>query len=262
MALKFASNLSFMFTEAPSIIDRYQLAKQAGFKAVESGFPFGFSIEQVAAARKKADVDQILLNVFTGDVTKGELGFAAIPGEEENFKKSIEKTIEYAKALDCKMIHVMSGKVESPTTANDIVYEKNLLYAIEKCKLEDIVVLIEPINNYSVPNYYMNNFQKGLNLVKKINSIHFKLQMDIFHLQHCCGNITKCIQDFLPYVGHIQIAQVPDRHEPDTPGEIDYKYVFSLLERTSYTGYIGLEYWPKSLTTEGLNWIKKYGYNL
>lgn len=262
MALKFASNLSFMFTEIPSIIDRYHSAKLAGFKAVECGFPFGFSIEQVATAKKKADVDQVLLNVFTGDVTKGERGFAAIPGEEENFKESIEKTIKYAKALDCKMIHVMSGNVELPNAANDAVYEKNLLHAIERCQKENIVIVIEPINSYSAPNYYMNNFQKGLNLVKKINSAYLKLQLDIFHLQHCCGNITRNIQDILPYVGHIQIAQVPDRHEPDTPGEIDYKYVLSLLEKTGYTGYIGLEYRPKSTTLEGLSWIKKYGYTL
>ncbi|XP_032664165.1 putative hydroxypyruvate isomerase isoform X2 [Odontomachus brunneus] len=262
MALKFASNLSFMFTEVPSIIDRYQLARQAGFKAVESGFPFGFSIEQVVTAKKRAGVCQVLLNVFTGDVTKGELGYAAIPGKEDDFKESISKTIQYAKALDCKMIHVMSGTVVSPTIDNDAIYEKNLLHAIEKCQQEDIVVVIEPINNYSVPNYYMNNFRKGLDLVEKINNTHFKLQLDIFHLQHCCGNITRNIQEFLPYVGHIQIAQVPDRHEPHTSGEIDYKYVLSLLETVGYSGYIGLEYRPKSSTVEGLKWITNYGYTL
>lgn len=262
MVLRFASNLSFMFTEAPNIIDRYQLAKEAGFKAVESGFPFGFSVQQVAAAKTKANVDQILLNVFTGDVTKGELGFAAIPGEEENFKKSIEETIKYAKALDCKMIHVMSGKVESPKAANDVIYEKNMLYAVDKCQKENITVVIEPINNYTVPNYYMNNFVKGLNLVKKINNPHFKLQLDIFHLQHCSGNITARFRELLPYTAHVQIAQVPDRHEPDTPGEIDYSYVLALLEQYGYAGHIGLEYRPKSSTVEGLNWIEKYGYTL
>ncbi|EZA56442.1 hypothetical protein DMN91_009736 [Ooceraea biroi] len=268
MVLKFASNLSFMFTEAPSIIDRYQLAKEAGFKAVESGFPFGFSSLEVAAAKTRAGVDQVLLNVFTGDVTKGELGFAAIPGEEENFKKSIEKTIQYAKALDCKMIHVMSGKVESSKAAvfhinhNDVVYMKNMLYAIDKCQKEDITVVIEPINKYTVPDYYMNNFEKALDLVRKIDNPYFKLQLDIFHLQHCRGNITTSFRELLPYTAHIQIAQVPDRHEPDTPGEIDYKYVFSLLERHNYAGYIGLEYRPKLSTVEGLSWIKKYGYTL
>lgn len=251
-----------MFAESTTIVGRYQLAKQAGFKAVESGFPFGFSVHQVAEARKNADVDQILINVFTGDVTKGELGFAAIPGKEEDFKKSIELTIEYAKALNCRKIHIMSGKVESPTAINDIVYENNLRHAVERFQAEDIVGLIEPINRITVPNYYMHDFVKGLELVKKINSPHLKLMLDIFHLQHTCGNITYNIKEYLPYLGHIQVAQVPNRNEPDTPGEIDYKYVFSLLEKEGYNGYIGLEYKPKTSSLEGLKWIKRFGYSL
>ncbi|XP_033310594.1 putative hydroxypyruvate isomerase [Bombus bifarius] len=262
MSLKFASNLSFMFTEAPSIIERYKLAKEVGFRAVESGFPFGFSIKDVSEAQKNAHVEQILINVFTGDVSKGELGFAAIPGEEGNFKKSIDLTIEYAKALNCKRIHIMSGKVNKVTTVNDDVYVKNLLYALQKFEKEGILGLIEPINNITVPNYYMNSFQKGLDVVKKINKPNLKLQLDIFHLQHICGNITKNIKELLPYVGHVQIAQVPDRHEPDTSGEIDYKYVLSILEKEGYDGYVGLEYCPKSSSVDGLSWIQKYGYEL
>ncbi|KOX76506.1 Putative hydroxypyruvate isomerase [Melipona quadrifasciata] len=262
MSLKFAPNLSFMFMETPSIIERYKLAKEAGFKAVESGFPFGISIKDISEAKKNACVEQILINVFTGDVSKGELGFAAVPGEEENFKKSIDLTIEYAKALDCKRIHIMSGKVNQVTTANDDVYVKNLLYAVEKFQKEEIIALIEPINNITVPNYYMNSFQKGLDVVKKINKTNLKLQLDIFHLQHICGNITKNIKELLPYIGHVQIAQVPDRHEPDTFGEIDYKYVLSILEKEGYDGYVGLEYHPKSSSVDGLCWIQNYGYKL
>ncbi|CAD1474279.1 unnamed protein product, partial [Heterotrigona itama] len=258
MSLKFAPNLSFMFMETPSIIERYKLAKEAGFKAVESGFPFGISIKDISEAKKNACVEQILINVFTGDVSKGELGFAAIPGEEENFKKSIDLTIEYAKALNCKRIHIMSGKVNQITTANDDVYLKNLLYAVEKFQKEEIIALIEPINNITVPNYYMNSFQKGLDVVKKINKTNLKLQLDIFHLQHICGNITKNIKELLPYIGHVQIAQVPDRHEPDTSGEIDYKYVLSALEKEGYDGYVGLEYRPKSSSVDGLCWIQNY----
>ncbi|KZC10780.1 PREDICTED: putative hydroxypyruvate isomerase [Dufourea novaeangliae] len=261
MSLKFASNLSFMFMETPSIIERYKLAKEAGFKAVESGFPFGFSVKDVTEAKTKAGLEQILINVYTGDVSKGELGFAAIPGEEENFKKSIDMTIEYAKALHCKRIHVMSGKVNQPTSVNDDVYEKSLLYAAEKFQKEGILGVIEPINSISVPNYYMNSFEKGLNVVKKINNPNLKLLLDVFHLQHICGNITKNIKELLPYIGHVQIAQVPDRHEPDTPGEIDYKYVLSVLEKEGYSGYVGLEYRPKSSSVEGLSWMQKYGYN-
>ncbi|XP_043249394.1 putative hydroxypyruvate isomerase [Colletes gigas] len=260
--IKFATNLSFMFLESPSIIERYQLAKEAGFKAVESGFPFGFTIKDVSEAKKNAGVEQILINVFTGDVSKGELGFAAIPGEEDNFKKSIDLTIEYAKALNCKRIHIMSGKVGQVTPINNAVYEKNLRYAVECFQKEGIIGLIEPINNITVPNYYMNSFQKGLDVVKRINSPNLKLQLDVFHLQHICGNITKNIKELLPYIGHVQIAQVPDRHEPDTPGEVDYKYVLTTLEKEGYSGYVGLEYRPKSSSVEGLNWIQKYGYKL
>ncbi|KOC60941.1 Putative hydroxypyruvate isomerase [Habropoda laboriosa] len=264
MNLKFATNISFMFMEAPAITERYKLAKEAGFKAVESGFPFGHSIKDVSEAKNNAGVEQILINVFTGDVSKGELGFAAIPGEEDNFKKSIDLTIEYAKALNCKQIHIMSGKIKEATAMSnhDDVYVRNLSYAVEKFKKENIIGLIEPINNITVPNYYMNSFQKGLDVVKKINSPNLKLQLDIFHLQHICGNITKNIKELLPYIGHVQIAQVPNRHEPDSSGEIDYKYVLSILEREGYDGYVGLEYRPQSSSVGGLSWIQKYGYKL
>ncbi|XP_012280286.1 putative hydroxypyruvate isomerase [Orussus abietinus] len=262
MSLKFACNLSFMFTESPSLTGRYQLAQQAGFKTVESGFPFGFTLQQVVEAKQNAGVDQVLINVYTGDVTKGELGFAAIPGKEEEFRKSIEVTIEYAKALNCKKIHVMSGKVEVSNTVNDTTYENNLKYAAERFKTENIVGLIEPINSITVPNYYLHNFEKGLEIVRKINSTHLKLMLDVFHLQHSCGNITHSIKKCLPYVGHVQVAQVPERNEPDTLGEIDYRYVFGLLEKEGYTDYIGLEYKPKTSTMKGLKWVKNFGYSL
>lgn len=261
MGLKFACNLSFMFPECASLIGRYQLAKKVGFKYVESGFPLGFSVEQVVEAKTKADVQQVLINVFTGDVTKGDLGFAAVPGEEYNFQNSIELTIEYAKALDCRKIHVMSGKVDVLTKGNDEAYENNLRYAVKRFEEENIIGLIEPINSHTVPNYYMNSFDKGLSFIKKIDSPNLRLMLDIFHLQQICGNLTYSIREYLPYVGHVQIAQVPDRNEPDTPGEIDYKYIFSLLEQEGYEDYVGLEYKPKSSTFEGIKWIRRFGFS-
>ncbi|XP_011499503.1 PREDICTED: putative hydroxypyruvate isomerase [Ceratosolen solmsi marchali] len=262
MALKFASNLSFMFQEAPLLIDRYQLAKDAGFKAVESGFPLGFTVQQVAEAKHNANIHQALINVYTGDTTKGELGFAAIPGKEKEFENSIERTIEYAKALDCKKIHVMAGKVEERTSANDTVYEKNLRYAASRFASENIVGLIEPINSITIPTYYMNSFQKAVEIIQKINSPNLKLLIDIFHLQLSTGKISHTIERCFPYIGHFQIAQVPDRSEPDTIGEIDYRYIFSLLEKHGYTDYIGLEYKPRSGTVEGLKWINQFGFSL
>ncbi|XP_001607821.1 putative hydroxypyruvate isomerase [Nasonia vitripennis] len=264
MAYKFCCNLSFMFQrEATSILDRYQLAKDAGFKAVESGFPLGFSVQQVAEARKTAGIQQVLINVYTGDTSKGELGFAALPGKEEEFRRSIETTIEYAKALDCKMIHVMAGKVVDATSVNDATYEKNLRYAVDRFASEQIVALIEPINSITVPNYYMNDFSKALALVQKINSPNLKLLVDIFHLQQTQGRITNSIESYYPFIGHIQIAQVPNRNEPDSAGEIDYRYVLAVLEKAGYNKYIGLEYKPQAATGEGLSkWLNRFGCTL
>ncbi|XP_033216452.1 putative hydroxypyruvate isomerase [Belonocnema kinseyi] len=261
MSLKVCSSLSFMFLESPTIIGRYQLAKDAGFKAVESGFPLGFSIEQVVEAKTKAGVDQVLINLFTGDVDKGEVGFAAIPGKEENFEKSVDLTIEYAKALSCKKIHIMAGSVEVLTKANDEVFERNIRHAVSKFEANDIMGLIEPINPYDLPNYYMDSAEKALAIVKKINSPYLRIMLDVFHLQQICGNLTRVIRECLPYTGHVQVAQVPDRHEPDTAGELDYVYLFSLLEKEGYNGYVGLEYTPKASTVEGLKWIERYGFS-
>lgn len=252
-----------MFTEVPNILERYALAKQAGFKYVECAFPSGIPIDEMQKARENANVEQILVNLYSADPSKAHFkGLAAIVGQEDAFKDSVELTIECAKSLNCKRIHITAGVVEGATGLNDETYEKNVLYAISKFQKQGIIGLIEPINNITVPNYYMNDFRKGLNLVKKINSPHLKLQLDIFHLQHVSGNITRNIKELLPYVGHIQIAQVPDRHEPDTVGELNYEYILSLLEKEGYNGYIGLEYTPKTTSVEGLKWVQKFGYQL
>lgn len=261
MTLKFCANLSFMFQEVPSLLERYCVAKECGFKAVECAFPYSFPLEEVVKAKTKANVQQILVNVSV-DVNKGEFGYAAIPHQKDKFIDSLNLAIKYAKGLGCKLIHVMSGIVSNPKVENDKVYENNLREAVKLFEKEDIIGLIEPINGYALKNYYMNSFEKGLNIVQKINSPNLKLMLDFFHLQFLKGNLTNNIKDLLPYVGHIQIAQVPNRNEPDTPGEIDFKYVFSVLEEQKYSGWIGLEYKPLTDTKSGLKWIKALGYNI
>jgi len=258
---KFCANLSFMFTEKP-FQERYKLAKDAGFKAVESGFPFGLTKEQVIEAKNSANIEQVLINIYTGDVTKGELGFAAIPGKEDEFKKSVELTVDYAKAVGAKKIHIMAGKTEHVTTANDEVYEANLRYAVNILEKEKIMGLIEPINNYSVPQYYLNSYKIAISVIKKINSPNLRLMLDIFHLQQIQGDVSHTINDLFAYVGHIQIAQVPNRNEPDTAGELNFKYVFDTLDKAGYNDWIGLEYKPSTTTLEGLKWIKNLGYSL
>nr|CAD7392811.1 unnamed protein product [Timema cristinae] len=178
MPFRVCANLSFMFQETSSLLERYHLAKECGFKAVECAFPYQHKIEEVVEAKKSSNVEQVLINVFPGDVTKGELGFAALPGKQEQFKDSFNLALNYAKALDCKlyeniyfMIHIMAGTVNEPTEEHAKVYENNLRFASKLLENEGIVGLIEPINCYSVPKYYLNSYEKGGKEGKKIKVI-------------------------------------------------------------------------------------------
>lgn len=251
-----------MFTEASSILERYALAKEAGFKAVESGFPFGFTLDQVKEAKEKSGLEQVLVNLKTGDVTKGELGVTAVPGKENEFKDNFHTTVDYAKALNARKIHIMVGKLENATAQNWQTYENNLKYAAGVLKSENLLGVIEPINQYSVPNYFLSDFKKALEIIKRIGSPNLKLMLDVFHLQQISGDISHSITNLMPYVGHVQIAQVPNRNEPDTNGEINYKYVLNHLENSGYSDWIGLEYKPLKGTKEGLSWVTNYGYSL
>ncbi|ERL85217.1 putative hydroxypyruvate isomerase [Dendroctonus ponderosae] len=260
--LGFCANLSFLFKEKP-FLERYAAAADAGFRAVETGFPFGFSKEDVVKAKISAGIEQVLINSLTGDVTKGELGYAAVEGKKDEFRKSILTTIDYAKAVGAKKIHIMSGVVQNPTSKNDQTLVENLKFAAELLQQENILGVIEPINNYSIPNYYLNSYEKAIEVIKAVDSAYLKLQLDIFHLQLIKGDITHTIEKVKPYIGHIQIAQAPGRNEPDTPGEINYNYVLDKIQKDAgYADWIGLEYIPLNDTVEGLKWVKNYGYSL
>lgn len=263
-SLKFCANLNFMFTETPNLLERYSLAKKAGFQAVEVGFPYIHSSEELVKAKEDAGLKQVLINVFVGDPSKGELGFAAIPGQEAAFQSSVLRAVDYAKALDCKLIHVMSGAVQNPSTSNHEVYEKNLRWAAQVFEKDKIIGLIEPINQRSVPNYYMSSYVAAVDLIKKINSPNLKIMLDVFHLQQLHGNLTSNIESLASagLIGHVQIAQVPLRGEPNTSGEINFTYLFSVLEKINYNGWVGLEYKPAVTTSEGLKWINEMGLKL
>lgn len=255
MNLKFCANLSFMYQEAEYLIERYSLASKSGFSAVECAFPYSESLERVVQAKIDANLQQILINAPRGETN--ELGFAAISNMEDRFLSSIKLAVCYAQALNCFKIHVMAGIVEQPTETNHETYVQNLTNATRIFEAKGIIGLIEPINKYSAPGYYLNSYERAIDVLNKINSPNLKLQLDIFHLQQIKGDLTNNIKKLLPYVGHIQLAQVPKRHEPNTPGEIDYNYIFQLLEELNYNEWIGLEYNPKDGTDKGLSWLRK-----
>lgn len=254
MNLKFCANLSFMYQETNNLLERYSLAAKSGFTSVECAFPYTYTLEEVLEAKTNANVKQILINTPRGK--SNGIGFAAVPDMEDEFQTSINLAIRYADTLNCSKIHVMAGTVTQPTEANHKVYEKNLTYVAQIFEKKGIIGLIEPINKYSAPGYYLNSYDRAVNVLNKINSPNLKLQLDIFHLQQIKGDLTNNIKTLLPYVGHIQLAQVPGRNEPNTPGEIDYNYVFQLLEDSNYSDWIGLEYNPKVDTDSGLSWLR------
>lgn len=254
--LKFCANLSMMFQEVP-LAQRFRAAKEAQFKAVEMAFPYEMSAQDIANIKEESGLEQVLINVFPGS----NLGFAALDGQETAFMDSLVKSIEYCNALKCKKLHIMSGR-QMENQGSEATLLKNMQAAVPILEQNNIVGLLEPINGYSVPQYFLNNYETAQRVIEEVNSPNLRLQLDIFHLQFIKGDLTHNIKKFLPITGHIQVAQVPDRNEPDTFGEINYKYVLDVLEQEKYAGWIGLEYNPKGDTVAGLKWIKDFGYEL
>ncbi|KAH9515279.1 hypothetical protein Btru_014050 [Bulinus truncatus] len=258
MTLKFAANISMLFQEIPTLEERYSAAKDAKFNYVELTFPYNEPLEKLKAAREKAGVEQVLINAFPGDLKSGDLGLAALPDRVQDFKDGLELSVQYANALNCKRMHIMAGRVPKDITPAvrermKKTYMENLRFAADRLSKEGILALIEAVNNrISIPDYFLSCPHEGLEIVKQLNHPNLKFQFDIFHVQIMDGNLTMNIQEFLPFIGHIQLAQVPDRGEPDENGEINFPYIFKVLENAGYQGYIGLEYKPKGKTEEGL----------
>lgn len=249
--------------ETDSIVERYRLAKAAGFKAVECAFP-NVPLEELVAVQKETGLEQILLNMDLGTVKGGQAGCASFEDSLEDFKHNLNHTIEYAKALNCKKIHLLAGRHTQPTTEkNEVFYIANLRFAAERLLEEGILGLIEPINRYSVPGYYLNSFEHATKVINTVNNANLKLMLDLFHLQQIRGQYFHSIREFKEHIGHVQIAQAPDRHEPDTAGEVNFKYVLEQLQAEGeYDGWVGCEYSPLHGTLEGLKWIKNFGYDL
>ncbi|XP_055588233.1 putative hydroxypyruvate isomerase [Uranotaenia lowii] len=260
--LKFAANLNFLFTESADFVERYRLAKAAGFGGVEGPYPpKNVSVTDLVRVQQETGLEQVLLNIDLGDVPDGQFGCAAFPEQEANFIKNLERTIECAKALNCKKIHIMAGKLKEPLSdQHDSTYISNLKAAARILEKNNILGVIEPINKYAVPGYYLSSYEKAIGVIREVNSPQLKLMFDIYHAQHIRGDITKGIREFASDLGHVQLAQVPCRTEPDSPGELDYRYVLPTLASAGYTGWVGCEYKPRAGTEAGLGWLRQFGY--
>lgn len=254
----FAANLTMMFTEHP-FLERFAAAKKCGFKAVEFLFPYAYSPEELAAQLHEHGLTQALFNLPPGDWEAGERGIACLPGREAEFLQGVEQGIRYAKALKNTRVHAMAGLLPAdlPFAQAESIYIANITKAAAMLAPHGLTLCLEPINHRSMPGYFLNRQGQAAEYIKAIGAANIKLQFDVFHVQMEEGCVALKLQEFFPITGHYQIAGVPERHEPDT-GEINYSYLFALMDSLGYTGFVGCEYNPAAATADGLGWLKKY----
>ena len=255
----FAANLSMMFTEVP-FLDRFKGAADAGFRTVEFLFPYQHAPNEIATRLQENNLTQALFNLAPGDWEKGERGQGILPGRERAFADSLELAISYAKALKCEQVHCMAGIAPQAVTRETLneVFISNLRHAAARLAKENIRALIEPINYYDIPGYFLNTQAQARDIIERVGSDNLFLQQDLYHCQIMEGNLAQKIRDYQDIVCHYQIAGTPGRHEPDV-GEINYPFLFDLIDELGYDGYIGCEYRPKGETRAGLGWASEYG---
>jgi len=256
---KFAANLSMMFTEVP-FIERFGAAAQAGFAAVEFLFPYEHAAGAIARQLHTHRLANVLFNLPPGDWAAGERGMASIPGRETEFRRGVDDALAYARTLGTPRVHVMAGLLPAGTdrAARRATYVANLRYAASDAARDGIEILIEPINTRDIPGYFLNTQADAHAVREEVSAANLKVQMDLYHAQIVEGDIATKLRQYLPHVGHIQIAGVPDRHEPDT-GELNYAYLFRLLDELGYAGWVGCEYRPAAGTVAGLGWMRNAG---
>ncbi|WP_321919281.1 2-oxo-tetronate isomerase [Paraburkholderia tropica] len=255
---RFAANLTMMYNEH-AFLDRFAAAAHDGFDAVEYLFPYDHPAAEVKARLEENGLAQALFNALPGDWAAGERGLAALPGREDEFRRGIDKALDYARVLGNRKLHVMAGIVASEDTRAQQreLYLKHLDYAAQAARGEGITILIEPINTRDMPGYLLNRQDDAHAICAEIGAANLQVQFDCYHCQIMEGDLAVKLKRDIARIGHIQVAGVPERHEPDS-GEINYPWLFSLIDELGYTGWIGCEYWPRAKASDGLGWIRPY----
>lgn len=238
--MKFSANLGFLWHDRP-LPEAIKLAHKAGYSAVECHWPYQFDTNEVNKALNETGLKMLGLNTDRGDVSKGDNGLSAIPGREEEARAAINQAIAYAHKINALNVHVMAGFASGEVAKNTFI--DNLRYAADQAKFYDITILIEPLNHYDAPNYFLQTSTQAEEILHKVERENVKLMFDCYHLQIMEGDICRRLEHLMPIIGHIQIASVPSRNEPNT-GELNYGYIFSKLASLGYSAPIGAEYKP------------------
>lgn len=275
---KFAANLSMMYPELP-FLDRFEAAAKDGFRAVEYLFPYAFAKQELAARLRAHGLQQVLFNAPPGGTDAaaidaawagGGRGTACLPGREAEFRSGVALALDYAQALDCPRIHLMAGLLPAGSTRDALraTYLANLRWAAAEAAQHGREVLIEPINTRDIPGFFLNRQDQAHAVVAEVGAPNLKVQMDLYHCQIVEGDLAMKLRQYLPTgaVGHLQIAGVPERHEPDI-GELNYPYLFAVIDEVAgacgWDGWLGCEYKPRlggqpGGTSAGLGWHKAW----
>ncbi|WP_296644231.1 hydroxypyruvate isomerase family protein [Roseinatronobacter sp.] len=251
--MRFSANLGFLWTDLP-LPDAIRAAKAAGFDAVECHWPYATPTDDVRAALDETGLSMLGLNTARGDVSAGENGLAALPERDDDARAAIDEAISYARAIGCKAVHVMAG-FSSGREAHD-TFVANLAYACAQAASRGITILIEPLNRYDAPGYFLTTTKQAVALIDTVGAPNLRLMFDCYHVQLMEGDLSHKLADLMPYIGHIQFASVPDRGPPDT-GEVRYDHIFDVIGVLGYSKPLGAEYKPKGRTDDTLGWLRR-----
>ena len=252
---KFAANLSLMFNELP-FLDRFAAARAAGFDAVEFLFPYAFEPERIITRLQRYGLELVLHNLPPGDWAAGERGLACDPRRSAEFQDSVGLALDYALELGVRRLHCLAGLLPPNVTPEraHAAYVANLRHAALRCREHGITLLIEPINTRDMPGYFLTGTAQAAAVIAEVGAPNVRLQYDIYHMQRMEGELADTIRRHLPLIGHVQLADVPGRHQPGT-GEIDFPTLFRLLDELGYDGWVGCEYLPQGDTLASLGWL-------
>jgi hydroxypyruvate isomerase len=255
---KFAANLSFLYPELP-FLERFAAAAKDGFKAVEYLAPYAETKEIVAATLRQNGLQQALFNVPSGDWAGGERGIACLPDRVEEFRDGVATALDYAAALACPKVNVISGLVApgADLEALERTLVENLRWAAARCAEAGVKLLVEPINTRDIPGFFLTTTKQAERILEKAAHDNLYIQYDVYHMQVMQGDLIPTYQRLKDRIAHVQIADNPGRNEPGT-GEINYGFVLAELDRLGYDGWVGCEYKPKAGTSDGLGWMKQY----
>ena len=254
---RFAANLSLMFCEMP-FLDRFAAAAAAGFNAVEFQFPYAWPAHEIAARLQQHGLELAMFNAPPGDWEAGDRGLAIQPDRRGEFKAALGLALQYADLLHVPQLHVMAGVYQPGDDAGAArrVYVENLRDAAQAAAAHGVGLLIEPLNLRDNPGYFLHTSAQAAAVIADVDAPNLRLQFDMYHTQISEGDIATRLEALFGLVGHVQVAGVPGRHEPDE-GELNYPWLFRLLDAWGYAGHVGCEYRPRGRTTDGLGWLRK-----